>query len=101
MERSYKPAMLVPQRWELSAPWRPGALEDTRGTVSPIIAVVGAGVHYVWQGLVRKEVTAMATDSGHDTYTRRDVLERAARLAGAVALPGTVAQATMPAVAGV
>jgi uncharacterized protein (DUF362 family) len=41
----------------------------------------------------------MATDSGHDTYTRRDVLEQAARLAGAVALPGTVARGVMPAVA--
>jgi hypothetical protein len=41
----------------------------------------------------------MATDSGHDTYTRRDVLEQAARLAGAAALPGTVARATMPAMA--
>jgi uncharacterized protein (DUF362 family) len=54
----------------------------------------------VWQGAVREGGgTAMATDSGHDTYTRRDVLEQAARLAGAVALPGTVARGVMPAVA--
>src|SRR5207249_1744422 len=90
MERSYEWAMLVLQRWELPAPGRPGAVEDMRGTVSPGIPVVGPGVHYFGQGRVHKEVTAMATDSRHDTYSRRDVLEQAGRLAGAMALPGTV-----------
>jgi uncharacterized protein (DUF362 family) len=41
----------------------------------------------------------MTTEGGHERYTRRDVLEQAARLAGAVALPGTVARGVMPAVA--
>jgi uncharacterized protein (DUF362 family) len=41
----------------------------------------------------------MAPEGGHDTYTRRDVLEQAGRLAGAVALPGAVARAAMPVVA--
>ena len=53
--------MLVLQRWELPAPWRPGAVQERRGTVCAPIPVVGAGAHYFRQSTANKEVTAVTT----------------------------------------